>query len=92
MKSGNNLKKYVATEKSETDIKVNIQKAISEMFLLQEVKTIISYLEEIFRVDLSNLNDDKIKNTKSDISKHLQQLESLSKKIQNLLECANSVI
>ena len=92
MKSGNNLKKYVATEKSETDIKVNIPKAISEMFLLQEVKTIISYLEEIFRVDLSNLNDDKIKNTKSDISKHLQQLESLSKKIQNLLECANSVI
>ena len=62
------------------------------MFLLQEVKTIISYLEEIFRVDISNLNDDKIKNTKSDISKHLQQLESLSKKIQNLLECANSVI
>ena len=62
------------------------------MFLLQEVKTIISYLEEIFRVDIRNLNDDKIKNTKSDISKHLQQLESLSKKIQNLLECANSVI
>ena len=86
------MKKYVATEKSETDIKVNIPKAISEMFLLQEVKTIISYLEEIFRVDISNLNDDKIKNTKSDISKHLQQLESLSKKIQNLLECANSVI
>ena len=71
---------------------MNIPKAISEMFLLQEVKTIISYLEEIFRVDISNLNDDKIKNTKSDISKHLQQLESLSKKIQNLLECANSVI
>ena len=92
MKNGNNLKKYVATEKSETDIKVNIPKAISEMFLLQEVKTIISYLEEIFRVDISNLNDDKIKKTKSDISKHLQQLESLSKKIQNLLECANSVI
>ena len=86
------MKKYVATEKSETDIKVNIPKAISEMFLLQEVKTIISYLEEIFRVDIRNLNDDKIKNTKSDISKHLQQLESLSKKIQNLLECANSVI
>ena len=86
------MKKYVATEKSETDIKVNIPKAISEMFLLQEVKTIISYLEEIFRVDISNLNDDKIKKTKSDISKHLQQLESLSKKIQNLLECANSVI
>ena len=86
------MKKYAATEKSETDIKVNIPKEISEMFLLQEVKTIISYSEEIFRVDISNLNDDKIKNRKSDMRKHLQELESLSKKMQNLLECANSVI
>ena len=61
------MKKYAATEKSETDIKVNIPKEISEMFLLQEVKTIISYSEEIFRVDISNLNDDKIKNRKSDM-------------------------
>ena len=86
------MKKYAATEKSETDIKVNIPKEISEMFLLQEVKTIISYSEEIFRVDISNLNGDKIKNRKSDMCKHLQELESLSKKMQNLLECANSVI
>ena len=35
----------------------------------------ISYLEEIFRVDASNLNDDEIKSRKDDMSKYLQQLE-----------------
>ena len=69
IKKGNNLKKYVAAKKSEADIKVNISKARSEMFLVQEVKTNI-YLQEVFKV----------------------QLDNLSKKMHNLLECANSVI
>ena len=43
-------------------------------------------------MDISNINDDKIKSRKDDMSKRLQQLDNLSKKIQNLLECANSVI
>ena len=48
IKKGNNLKKYAALKESEADIKVNISKERSEMFLVQEVKTSISYLEEIF--------------------------------------------
>ena len=92
IKKGNNLKKYAAAKKSEADIKVNISKARSEMFLVQEVKTSISYLQEIFKVDVSNINDAEIKSRKDDMSKHLQQLDNLSKKMQNLLECANSVI
>ena len=91
IKKRKNLKKNPAAKKSEADIKVDILKARSEMFLVQEVKTSISYLEEIFRVDAKNLNDDEIKSRKDDISKHLQKLENLSKKMQNLLECANSV-
>ena len=62
------------------------------MFLVQEVKTSISYLAEIFKVDVSNINDDEIKSRKDDMPKHLQQLDNLSQKMQNLLECANSVI
>ena len=92
IKNRNNLKKNVAAKKSEVDTKVNISKARSKMFLVQEVKTSISYLQEIFRVDANNLNDDEIKSRKDDMSKDLQQLDSLSKKIQNFLECANSVI
>ena len=92
IKKGNNLKKYAAAKKSEADIKVNISKARSEMFLVQEVKTSISYLQEIFKVDVSNINDDEIKSRKDDMPKHLQQLDNLSKKMENLLECANSVI
>ena len=92
IKNRNNLKKNAAAKKSEVDIKVNISKARSKMFLVQEVKTSISYLQEIFRVDVNNLNDDEIKSRKDDMSKNLQQLDSLSKKIQNFLECANSVI
>ena len=92
IKKGNNLKKYAAAKKSEADIKVNISKARSEMFLVQEVKTSISYLQEIFKVDVSNINDDEIKSRKDDMSKHLQQLNKLSKKMQNLPECANSGI
>ena len=61
------------------------------MFLVQEVKTSISYLQEVFKVDISNINDDKIKSRKDDMSKHLQQLDELPKKMQDLLECANSV-
>ena len=92
IKKGNNLKKYAAAKKSEADIKVNISKARSEMFLVQEVKTSISYLQEIFKVDVSNIDDDEIKSRKDDMPKHLQQLDNLSKKMENLLECANSVI
>ena len=62
------------------------------MFLVQEVKTNISYLEEIFKVDISNINDDETKSIMDDMPKHFQQLDNLSQKIQNLLECANSVI
>ena len=71
---------------------MNILKARSEMFLVQEVKTSISYLQEIFKKDISNISDDEIKSGKDDMSKNLQQLDNLSKKMQNLLECANSVI
>ena len=43
IKKGNNLKEYAAAKKLEADIKVKISKARSEMFLVQEVKTSISY-------------------------------------------------
>ena len=92
IKKGNNLKKYAAAKKSEADVKVNISKARSEMFLVLEVKTSISYFQEIFKVDIGNINDDEIKSWKDDMSKHLQQLDNLSKKTQNLLECTISVI
>ena len=88
IKKGNNLEKYAAAKKSETDIKVNISKERSEMFLVKHVKTSIYYLEEIFKVHADNLNDDEIKCRKDDMSKHLKLLENLSKKMPNLLECA----
>ena len=47
------------------------------MFLVQEVKTSICYLQEIFKVDVSNINDDEIKSRKDGMSKHLQQLDNL---------------
>ena len=56
------------------------------------MKTSISYLEEIFKVDISNINDDEIKSRKVGMPKQLQQLDNLSHKMQNLLECTNSVI
>ena len=62
------------------------------MFLVQERKTSISYLQKIFKVDVSNINDDEIKSRKDGMSKHLQLLDNLSTKMQNLLEYANSVI
>ena len=86
------MKKFAAAKKSEADVKVNISKARSEMFLVQEMKTSISYLQEMFKVNVSNSNDDEIKSRKDDMSEHLQLLDNLSKKMQNLLECANSVI
>ena len=92
MKKGNNLKKYPGAKNSEAYIKVNISKARSEMVFVQEVKTSIPYLQEIFKVDISNINDDEIKIRKDDMSKHLQQFDNLSRKMQNLVECANSVI
>ena len=58
----------------------NILKARSEIFLVKEVKTSISYLEEIFIVDASYLNDDEIKIRKDDMSTHLQQQKNLSKR------------
>ena len=89
IKKGNNLKKYAAEKTSEADIKVNMSKARSEMFLIQEVKTSISYLEEILKVDVSNISDNEIKSRTDYMSKHLQQLDNLSKKMQNLFECAD---
>ena len=61
-KKGNNLGKYAPAKKSEAEcIKVNVSKARTEMFLVQKVKTSISYLEEIFKVGISNINDDDCK-------------------------------
>ena len=65
IKKGNNLKKYAAAKKSETDIKINVSNAGTKMFLITG---------------------------KDNMPKHLQQLDNLSNKMQNLLECANSVI
>ena len=81
IKKGNNLRKYAAAKKSEADIKVNVSKARIKMLLVQEVKTSISYLEEIFKVDISNIDDDKIKSRKDEIPKHFQQLDNLSQKM-----------
>ena len=89
IKKGSNLNKYAAAKKSEADIKLNMSKARSEMFLTQEVKTSISYLEEILKVDVSNISDNKIKSRKDDMLKHLEQLDNLSKKMQNLLGYAD---
>ena len=89
IKKGSNLNKYAAAKKSEADIKLNMSKARSEMFLIQEVKTSISYLEEILKVDVSNISDNKIKSRKDDMLKHLEQLDNLSKKMQNLLGYAD---
>ena len=72
----NNLKKYVAVKKWKADVKMNVSKVRTEMFLVQEVKTSISYLEEIFKVDMSNINDDEIKSRKDEMPKHLQQLDN----------------
>ena len=81
IKKGNNLRKYAAAKKSEGDIKVNVSKVRTKMLLVQEVKTSISYLEEIFKVDISNIDDDKIKSRKDEIPEHLQQLDDLSQKM-----------
>ena len=85
------MKKYATSKKSEADFKDNISKARSKVFFVQEVKISISYLEEVFRKDTSIPNDDEIKSRKDDMSEHLQQLENLPKKMQNLLGCGNSV-
>ena len=74
------MKKYATSKKSEADFKDNISKARSNIFFVQEVKTSISYLEEVFRKDTSIPNDDEIKSRKDDMSEHLQQLENLPKK------------
>ena len=78
-------------DKQRIDIKVNISKSGSEIILAQEVKTSIFYFEEIFRVAIGNPNDNEVKSRKDGISKHLFQLENLSKKVHNLLKCFNSV-
>ena len=90
-KKRNNLKKCATSKKPEADFKDNISKARSKIFFVQEVKTSISYLEEVFRKDTSIPNDDEIKSRKDDVSEHFQQLENLPKKMQNLLGCGNSV-
>ena len=72
IKKRNNLKKSAAPKKWEADIKVNKSEARSKMFLVQQARTSISYLEEIFRVDAYSLIDDAIKNRKDYMSKHLQ--------------------
>ena len=69
IKKENNMNKYVVAEKSKAETKGDISKARSEMFMVQEVKTSIFYLKQIFKVDTSNLSDDKSKSRKDDMSK-----------------------
>ena len=62
------------------------------MLLVQEVKTSISYLEEIFKVDISNIDDDKIKSRKDEIQNTCSSWITFHKRCRfYILECVNSV-
>ena len=73
-------------------MKQKASKLRSDIFLVQEVKTSMTHLEDIFGVDVDELNDDEITNRKNDLPKEIKKVENVSKLLHNLLECSNPVI
>ena len=85
------MKKYATSKKSEADFKDNISKVRSKIFFVQEVKTSISYLEEVFRKDTSIPMMMKLKAGKMICQNTCSSWRTYQKKMQNLLGCGNSV-
>ena len=93
IKNANAVKKEMSEKRSKADIKQKASKLRSNIFMVQEVKTSMTYLEEVFGVDIdNNMNDDEITSRKSDLPKEMKKVENLSKMLHNLLECSNSVV
>ena len=86
-----NAVKQMSEMKSKADGKQKA-KFRSDIFLVQEVKTSMAYLEEVFGADLDEMNDEEIASRNNDLPKEISKMESISEKLHNLLECSNSVI
>ena len=93
IKNVNAVKKEMSEKRSKADIKQKASKLRSDIFMVQEVKTSMTYLEEVFGVDIDdNMNDDEITSRKSDLPKEMKKVENLSKMLHNLFKCSNSVV
>ena len=90
IKNANVVKKEMSEKRSKADIKQKASKLRSNIFMVQEVKTSMTYLEEVFGVDIDdNMNDDE---NDDDLPKEMKKVETLSKMLHNLLECSSSVV
>ena len=90
IKNANAVKKEMSEKRSKADIKQKASKLRSNIFMVQEVKTSMTYLEEVFGVDIDdNMNDDE---NDDDLPKEMKKVETLSKMLHNLLECSSSVV
>ena len=92
IKNANVVKKERSEKKSKADVKQKASKLKPDIFLAQEFKTSMILLEEVFGVDVNEINDDEIATRKNDLPKEINKMESLSKRLHNLFECSNSVI
>ena len=91
IKNIQSLKKDMSERRSKAD-KHKASKLRSELFLGQEVKSSIAYLEEVFRVDVKVMKDDEFATRKAYLHKELQNLDKMSKMLHSLLESSNSVV
>ena len=80
------LKRDMSERKLIPDTKSITSKKRSEEFLVQEVKTTMRNLQSALKTDVKQLSDDEVRERKIGLLIGL-----LSKMVQNLLECSNSL-
>ena len=73
------------------DLKTQESKRKSELFLEDEVRSIIRSLKGVFTKDVKKLTDDEVADRRSNLSKQIKKFTNMSKLIHELLESANPV-
>ena len=90
IKNTNLVKKERSEKKLKADVKQKASSLKSDSFLAQEVKTSMIHLEEVFGVNVNEINDDEIATRKNDLPKEINKMESLSKRLHTI--CWNAQI
>ena len=73
---------------SKADIKLEASKVRSKVFLFEEVEATIKSLYGKLSVNITDMNDDEISDTKNELPKQVQKLENLSNMVHDILECS----
>ena len=77
IRGANSFKKELAKKKSLVDLKTQESKRRSELFLENEIRSVIRSLHSVFTTDVKKLTDDEVVDQRSNLSKQIEKFTNV---------------